>query len=210
MLLVVVVLLAALALGWSLGGSLDRLGAVPLRRRRLVVAAVAVQLAGALLGGPAHALGLVGSLALVVAFLLANRGVRGTGLIALGLGLNALVVVANGAMPVRAEAAGRAGVDLTPVLDGSDARHELETSRTRLSPLGDVVPLPLPLRGEVVSPGDVVLAAGVGQLVVLGMGGGIARGAAARRRPRPSRGRHARAGTRPPPSIPVFEEQARR
>jgi hypothetical protein len=50
-----------------------------------------------------------------------------------------------------------------------DRRHELEGPRTRLRPLGDVIPVPLPLRPEVVSPGDVLVAAGLGQLVVLGM-----------------------------------------
>ena len=98
--LVVVVLLCAVLLGRVCGGSLDALGALDLRRRRLVVAALGAQALGAVVGGPLHALGLAGSAALVTAFLVVNRGVRGTGLVALGLGANALVVALNGAMPV--------------------------------------------------------------------------------------------------------------
>lgn len=163
--LVVVVLLAALAVGWLLGGSLERLGGLPLRRRRLVLAAVGVQLLGGVVGGPAHAAGLVASAGCVVGFLLANRGVRGTGLVALGLGANALVVGLNGAMPVSAAALDRAGSGATV----SGPRHEPSGSGTRLPWLGDVVPVLLPLRPEVVSPGDVLVAAGVAQVVVAGM-----------------------------------------
>jgi hypothetical protein len=107
--LVVVVLAVALAVGWLRGGSLDRLGALPLRSRRLVVGALLAQLAGTVVGGPFHPLGLVASAGLVVAFLARNRGIRGTGLVALGLTANALVVGVNGAMPVSRDAAGRAG-----------------------------------------------------------------------------------------------------
>jgi hypothetical protein len=164
--LAVVALLAALAIGVAAGGSLERLGSLPLRRRRLAVAAVAAQLAGAVLGGPLHAVGLAVSVALVVGFLAANRHVRGTGLVALGLAANALVVGLNAAMPVSAHAAARAGV--APA-GGDDPRHEPSSAGTRLPWLGDVVPLPLPWRPEVVSPGDVLVAAGLAQLVVAGM-----------------------------------------
>jgi hypothetical protein len=170
--LVVVTMLVAVAIGWARGGSLDRLGALPLRSRRLLVLAFAAQLAGTVVGGPFHPVGLALSGALVVAFLLRNRGVRGTGLIALGLLANAVVVLANGAMPVSVHAAGRAGVTTQPILAGADRRHEIADERTRLPWLGDVVPLPMPVRPEVVSPGDVLVAAGAAQLVVVGMGRG--------------------------------------
>lgn len=167
--LVLVVLLCAVLVGRSSGGSLDRLGELGLRRRRLVVAALGVQALGAVVGGPVHAVGLAGSAALVTAFLVANRGVRGTGLVALGLGANALVVVLNGAMPVSPQAAARAEVGLDDVAAGLDSRHEVAGVDTRLALLGDVVPLRLPLRPEVVSPGDVLVASGLAQLVVVGM-----------------------------------------
>ncbi|MEX2291690.1 MAG: DUF5317 domain-containing protein [Mycobacteriales bacterium] len=177
--LVLVVLVAALAIGWARGGSLDRLGSLPLRSRRLVVGALAAQLLGAVGGGPLYPLGLIASAALVVAFLVRNRGIRGTGLVAVGLAANALVVGANGAMPVSAEAAGRAGVGVQDLLTGTGARHEPAGADTRLHPLADVIPLPLPLRPEVISMGDVLVAAGLGQLVTLGMIGVGATGRAA-------------------------------
>jgi hypothetical protein len=167
--LVVVVLLVALAVGRVAGGSLERLGTLPLRSRRLVLLAVVVQLAGVVVGGPAHPVALAVSAGLVIAFLVRNRGVRGTGLVALGLLANALVVGANGAMPVSADAAGRAGVSTQDLVAGTDPRHELAGPSTPLPWLGDVIPVPLPVRPEVVSPGDVLVAAGVAQLVVAGM-----------------------------------------
>ena len=167
--LVLVVLLCAVLVGRVCGGSVDRLGALDLRRRRLLLAALGVQALGTVVGGPAYAIGLAGSAALVTAFLVVNRGVRGTGLVALGLGANALVVALNGAMPVSTDAAARAGVALDDVAAGVDSRHAVADDTTRVPLLGDVVPVLLPLRPEVVSPGDVLVASGLAQLVVVGM-----------------------------------------
>ncbi|MGB8651111.1 MAG: DUF5317 domain-containing protein [Mycobacteriales bacterium] len=169
MVFAVVVLLVALLVGYGVGGRLDGLGRLPLRDGRLVVAAVLVQLVGGLVGGPAYVVGLAGSALLVVVFLAHNRGIRGTGLVALGLGLNALVVGLNGAMPVSADASGRAGISTQEILSGADPRHELSRPGTRLPFLADVVPVLLPVHPEVVSPGDVLVAAGLAQLVVVGM-----------------------------------------
>ena len=166
--LVVVVLAVALVVGWATGGSLERLGSLELRSLRLVAAALAAQVLGTVIGGPVHAVGLALSAVLVLAFLARNRHAHGTGLVAVGLLANALVVAANGAMPVSPQAADRAGVGVLELLTG-DQRHELEGPDTRLRVLGDVVPVPLPWRPEVVSAGDVLVAAGLGQLVFLGM-----------------------------------------
>lgn len=168
MTLVLCALAAALVLGLSLGGSWHRLGATRLVRPGLVVAALATQVGGALLGGPAVPLSLLASAVLVAGFLASNRGLRGTGLVALGLGLNALVVLANGAMPVSLEASGRAGVSTQRLLlDGG--RHEAAGADTRLPWLGDVVPVRAPVRPEVVSVGDLLVTAGLAQLVLLGL-----------------------------------------
>lgn len=187
--LLVLALLAALVVGWVGSGSLDRLGRLPLRSRRLVVLAFAAQLVGTLVGGPLYPVGLAVSAVLVVAFLALNRSVRGTGLIALGLLANALVVGANGAMPVSLHAAARAGVPVEDLAAG--ARHERADRGTRLPWLADVVPVAFPPRPEVVSPGDVLVTAGAAQLVVVGM---------TRRTPRQpglARGRAPRPGARP-------------
>ena len=170
MLLIIFVLTGALLLGWAFGGRLGRLGGLPLRDGGLVVAAFAVQLLGGVLGGAAYQVGLAVSVLLAGVFLARNRGVRGTGLVALGLLSNAVVVGLNGAMPVSQAAAARAGVSTQGVAAGRDPRHELADGRTRLRVAGDILAVPLPLRPEVVSPGDVMVAAGLGQLVVVGMG----------------------------------------
>jgi hypothetical protein len=165
----VVVLVAALALGLASGGRLAHLAHLPLRYGGLVALAVLVQLGGGLAGGPAYPVGLAVSAGLVGVFLAANRGVRGTGLVALGLLANALVVGLNGAMPVSAGASGRAGVSTQDLLAGTDPRHVLADGSTRLRVLGDVVPVLLPGHPEVVSPGDVLVASGLAQLVLLGV-----------------------------------------
>ncbi len=167
--LVVVVLLVSLAVGMLCGGRLRYLGALVLRSRWLVVGALLVQLAGGVVGGVAYRVGLAVSFALVVLFLARNRGLRGSGLIAFGLLANALVVGANGAMPVSLRAAARAGLSAADLDLLVDPRHQVETAGTRLPALGDVVAVPLPLRPEVVSPGDVAVAAGLGQLVLLAL-----------------------------------------
>ena len=169
--LVLAVLLAALALGWARGGTLEHLGALPLRARALVLAALAAQVGGALRrrrrrtrsGSPSGPASRPPSS-------LRNRGTRGTGLVGLGFAANALVVVLNGAMPVSLEASERAGVTTQYLLTGDDRRHEVLDDATRLPLLADVVPVPLPRVPQVVSAGDVLVAAGAGQLVVLGMG----------------------------------------
>lgn len=169
MVFAVVVLLCALLLGRALGGRLGHLGHLDLRYGVLVVLAVLVQLGGGLAGGTAYPLGLAGSVLLVAAFLGLNRSVPGVPLVALGLGANALVVALNGAMPVSSWASGKAGVSTQDLLTGADPRHELATGQTVLRPLGDVIPVLTPGRPEVVSPGDVLVAAGLAQLVVTGM-----------------------------------------
>ena len=208
--LVLVVLAVALALGWARGGGLDRLGALPLRSRRLVVGSLLAQLAGTVVGGPFYAVGLAVSAALVVWFLSRNRGIRGTGLVACGLLANALVVGANGAMPVSLDASARVGIGSQDLLTGEDARHEPAGEGTRLGWLADVVPVPLPLRPEVVSPGDVLVAAGLGQLVLLGMLGAGATAAVLQRREQ-AQGRPRRAlPPLPPAAAPVTTRSRRR
>jgi hypothetical protein len=72
-------------------------------------------------------------------------------------------------MPVSLAAAARAGVDTGPFAGDSDGRHVAADSDTRLRALGDVIPAPLPIHPEVLSPGDVLVAAGAGLLVFAGM-----------------------------------------
>lgn len=171
-LLVAVVVVMALAAGLLAGGSPRRLTTLPLRSRRWVLVAIAAELAGGLAALAGSAAGYdtgvaIGAVA-AAAFCLRNLRVPGVGLVLLGVGCNALVVALNGAMPVSSPAAGRVGVGLAAIASGSDPRHDVATATTRLRWLGDVVPVALPGQPEVASPGDVLVAAGLGQLVLAG------------------------------------------
>jgi hypothetical protein len=174
--LAVVALVGAVAAGYALGGAWSRLTHLHLRWRGFVVAAVLAQGGGATLGlvGAAdprrsYVTGLAASALCAAAFCARNLRVAGVPLVTLGLVLNALVVAANGAMPVSIDAAFRAGVPTGDIAAGLDARHEISGAGTVWPLLGDVIPVILPARPEVVSPGDVLVAAGLAELVVVGM-----------------------------------------
>jgi hypothetical protein len=174
--LAIVALVGAVAAGYALGGSWSRLTTLHLRRRRFVVAAVVAQTGGALIGvvGAAdprqsYVWGLALSAACAALFCLQNLRVSGVPLVTLGLLLNATVVAVNGAMPVSIAAALRAGIPIADIAAGDDPRHEIADGGTTWRSLGDVIPVPLPARPEVVSPGDVLVAAGLAELVAVGM-----------------------------------------
>ena len=112
-------------------------------------------------------------------FAVVNRGRPGIGLMLFGLALNALVIILNAGMPVSLTAIERAGVPLSRVpldvilpglVDTNPLREEL-TDDTVLPWLGEAVPLALPLRPAVASPGDVLLAAGAALFVFTGLTG---------------------------------------
>jgi Family of unknown function (DUF5317) len=181
--LTVIALVLAVVTATLLGGSMTRLTSVPLRGRRLIVAALAGQAGGALVGllgvgDPHHAYvaGLALSAGCALAFCARNLRVHGLPLVTAGLVANAVVVGLNGAMPVSIVAAARAGVPITAIADGVDARHAIAGVGTVWPWLGDVIAVPLPWRPEVVSAGDVLVASGLGELVLLAMlGTGVSR-----------------------------------
>lgn len=165
MLVVTCVLAGAVVAGWAAGGRLRNLGQVHLRLVWLVFTAVGLQLALAAVsftGGPVQdwsRLLLTGSHVALVGFVWANRALPGMLLVVCGFGLNAAVIVVNGAMPVAREAlvaAGGAG-HVHP------GKHRLLEPGDHLATLADVIPVP-PL-STVASLGDLVLAAGVTVLV---------------------------------------------
>jgi hypothetical protein len=169
--LVTIALVLAAALGVALGGRASALARVPLAGWGLLAAAACCQVAGSLLARAQDSSGLyeVGSVAavlLLVAFLARNSALPGIPLVALGLLLNLVAVAANGAMPVSAWAAQRTGIDLSRIAAGLDARHQVADASTTLRPLTDVVPVPVPGFREVLSPGDLLVAAGLALLLV--------------------------------------------
>jgi hypothetical protein len=171
--LVLVTLVLAVLVGWALGGRLSYLELLPYRSLPLLGGALVAMLGGTLLAlaglpaRPTQGLGLAVAAGLTLAFCLRSRAVAGLGLVSAGLLLNALVIVVNGGMPVSVDASLRAGLD--PVAAVADSRHLPAGGATTLRPLGDVIPAPLPVRPEVVSPGDLLGAAGMAQLVVTAM-----------------------------------------
>jgi hypothetical protein len=167
-------LVGAALLALAAGGSWSTFAALPIKGRRLVVIAVVSQALGSGLARVTslpgfYPAGLALSALAALAFCLRNIRLAGLPLITLGLVSNALVVLLNGAMPVSITAASRANVQIRSIAAGDDARHDVADHTTVLRTLGDVIPVPLPWRPEVVSPGDALIAAGIGELVLLGM-----------------------------------------
>ena len=167
--LAVTVLVLALGVGLARGGRIGALAHVELRGVRALAGAVALQLAAVLVPGHASAWLYVGSAALACVVVARNVHLPGLPLVGIGLLLNLMVVLANAAMPVSLHAAARAGVATTQLRAGDQPGHEPAGRRTRLARLADIVPVAFPHR-EVVSPGDVSVAAGLALYVVVALG----------------------------------------
>lgn len=161
--LAVVALVGGLILGVARGGRLANLPAGHLRWPSLSLVAVVLYLAPSLLDASASAavvLVLFSYLALL-AFALGNLRLAGMAIVALGLAANAAVITANEGMPVDPQAVVAAGIadpEETIMIELGTARRWQEAD-DRLSPLGDMVPIAI--LGEVVSFGDLILAAGM-------------------------------------------------
>jgi hypothetical protein len=142
------------------------------------------------------------SYVLLLLFAGVNIRITGMPLLLVGLALNAVVVVANGGMPVSRhalEVSGQTEVLKLLTADGG-AKHHLMTSEDRLTPLADVIPIPPPV-GQVASVGDVFVYAGLAWLIVA-----VMRGRTGEQAPpeegRRYRGRHRRGSARAPGSEP--------
>lgn len=102
---------------------------------------------------------LVPCMMVLIIWLWMNRHHRGLALAAAGVTLNLIPIALNAGMPVSAAAIERAGIEET--IDRADQRHTLAGPGTRLSWLGDVIPLP----GRVVSIGDLTMIVGLASLI---------------------------------------------
>lgn len=169
-------LLAGLLLGLAGGGRLGRLIDVRLRWVALIFIALllrfgtqtaitnGVELADAL-RLPLYA----GAFGLLVAGLWLNRAHAGLLAVAVGAGANGVAIVANGGwMPVWGPSLDAVGLTAG---DLNTAFHRLlpadfgATFFLRAGPLGDIIPLPLPLLTSVFSVGDAFIGAGLGWFV---------------------------------------------
>ncbi|MDQ3354196.1 MAG: DUF5317 domain-containing protein [Actinomycetota bacterium] len=155
--------LGGLALALVRGGRPANLPSERLRWSGLAFLAVGLYWAPSLLNAaPSVALALVlMSYAALLTFAAANLRLVGMAVVALGLGLNALVILLNGGMPVdpaAVVAAGLAGTDEIGSID-LGAGRQWQAPDNPLGVLGDIVPV-APL-DEVVSFGDLILAGGL-------------------------------------------------
>jgi len=156
---ILLVIVIALVVGALRGGSLRNLSGIRVRMWWLLLVGFVLLAAASFVPANRHelavALILISYLPLL-AFVLLNRKLSGIWIAGLGILMNFTVIVANGGMPVLAEAA-----LIATNATGSlvlDAKHVLLTPDTTFPFLGDVIPLP----GAVLSLGDVLLALGTG------------------------------------------------
>ncbi len=169
MFLVPGLVLLAVLLGYVLGGRLRRFENLRINRWGLAIVGAGltaiVNLFPALTIGPVPDT-VVGpvllalSYFLLAVFLISNRWIPGGYVMILGLLLNLVVVVANGGMPVRAGAITTAGGNPAVLQDATVGKHHLMSDDDVLWHLGDVIGVPEPI-GVVLSPGDVLLYAGI-------------------------------------------------
>lgn len=167
-------MIALIAIAWGVvlavacGGDLRRLGALHLAGAPVVLSAFLIQgiARGRLLGVKASSWGVLvwGAASLLLVTVLVVWTLRrsdpvvvgGGTLVAIGTGLNLLVVLANAAMPVASVFPGiRGGVD------ASAGFYTLANRSTSLAALGDVLPLQVLGVYSLLSVGDVLLVMGV-------------------------------------------------
>lgn len=161
MVLIVVTMVAGVVAGWLRGGRVRHVGSAAIRGGVLALVAAVAQVVHALAPSAEVALAMTAaSQVALLTFLWLNRYLAGALLVALGSTLNALVILANGAMPVSRDAV--MAVQRHPYEIGG--RHRLLEDGDSFGWLADVIALPL-LR-TVVSVGDIILAAGVGLMVM--------------------------------------------
>ena len=164
MLLILLVSIAVATLAVRRGGSLDALASTRFGWTWLLWGALIVQVTSGLwqrwTPATVEAAVLVLTLTAAAFFMVLNRALPGMLLAAVGMSLNAIVIVLNGAMPVSLWAADIAGVGS---IEDFGVKHEPAGPHTILSFLGDVIPIPGTL--QVFSIGDVLMAVGLGILV---------------------------------------------
>lgn len=160
MLVTLVIAVVAAGVALARGGSLRSLAETQFAWVPLLVAALGLQMLANFLWAGGTPVIVLTFLA-VATFLFLNIRLPGMLLAALGMTLNLVIIGLNGAMPVSRGAVDVAGGEITPSDTG--IKHEIADEDTILAPLGDTIPIPR--TGFILSPGDVLLATGIGVLV---------------------------------------------
>lgn len=166
--------LCGVAAGRGRGGRLAGLTTLRFRAPILLAAATLTQAVVAV-GAPApRVAALRAAYVLVGSWLTINalhqRGGVRLGCVALGIGwlLNLLPIMVNGGMPVSAAALERIGAPHTmSVTEGHFNKHVPAGHDTRLTALGDVIPLSM--AASIISIGDIVMLVGIALVLASGM-----------------------------------------
>jgi hypothetical protein len=179
MLILPFAVIVGLLAGWATGGRWRALSEVRFRHPSFVLVAIAAQAALELPGIRSWPSSLRFAI-VVVTYLVVGwwifQNVRATaggarfglGLVECGWALNLLAIVPNGGMPVSESALDRAGIAQSiSVIHGHFSKHVPVNHGTVLRVLGDVIPLSW--FRSVISPGDIVMAVGIGLLVAAAM-----------------------------------------
>jgi hypothetical protein len=156
-LLLIVVVLAA-AWGYLRPPVGARTPKPPLQRAWLLGVGAVLHLVALLLDGDLAILTMAGSLVALLAAAAANRHLTGALVMAVGLLLNLVALVLNNGMPVRTSALEQAGVIAPGEVPELSGPQHVEGPSDRFGVLGDA--LPVPVTGEVVSFGDLIIILG--------------------------------------------------
>jgi hypothetical protein len=172
---IVLVLVPAVVLGLLLGGSLRRFEDLHVHWWVLAFTGLALQVVPVptIARVSPRVVGtvmLVASYGLLLSFIAVNRWIPAARIMAVGLLLNLLVVATNGGMPVSATAIERAGGSAAALSSEPSEKHHLMTEGDVLWFLGDVIPVPPPVK-IVLSIGDLLLYLGMAWFVVQVMRG---------------------------------------
>lgn len=172
MLWLALVLFLAMTIAVLRGGRLANLGDIQLRMWWLLPLGFLLQIATGWIPKSAPWADTVGVALILISFVpllilvVLNRAHTGMWLAGVGVLMNFSVIALNGGMPVLAGAAEAASGFSGGSLSLSDSyKHVILDSSTRLSFLADVIPIRLFNQGQVVSLGDVFLAAGLGRFL---------------------------------------------
>lgn len=153
-------LTAALLLGVVLGLLCPRAARYGSPRAPLVIiGAAALHVASVPVTGRAETALLVASVAIGLVWIALQPRHLASVLLAAGVVLNIVVVLANGGMPVDPAALSAVGRELGDVTGSFFGKHVLMDDRTRFAWLGDRIPVPV--QRNVVSIGDVVMAVAI-------------------------------------------------
>jgi Family of unknown function (DUF5317) len=202
-------------------GSFEQLLRVPIQSIWMVVVALVIQITLAFVDIPSDRYDDLGlalvmvSYGLLLAFCFVNLRVSMMWLIALGIGLNAVVIGLNQGMPTRDREVTRSGRTVEEPIERT-VKHRPESDDDLLGFLGDKIVVPEPV-DEVVSIGDLVI--GLGVIAVFYAGSRVRRPAkrssrraertaAIRQRLQAAAAREQTATTPPPPPAVVASEPA--